>query len=285
VERGRNLPRCRTLIYAGAQMACEACEKAGRVMATNGKRAGIRAAFGILAAGLLMVSAAPASAQNIFERIFSGLRQAVRAPSRPPVESQAFVDPFTSLARAINPPPALRSEAGPARAFCVRTCDGRYFPVQAHAGLSAAEACRSFCPASQTRLYSGGNIDYAAASDGSRYADLDNAFVYRKQLVAGCTCNGRDAFGLAQIDAQSDPTLRPGDIVATKTGLMAFTGGRNKVADFTPIDSYRGLNKGARDKLSEVKIMPPNPGAPELTTATIPPAARGNDRRRVQLER
>ena len=217
----------------------------------------------------------------------SGPSSPARA-SRPPSNITAFVDPFTSLANHFNPPPQqqLRAETGPARAFCVRTCDGRYFPVQAHAGLSTAEACRSFCPASQTRLYSGGNIDTAAANDGSRYADLDNAFVYRQHLVDGCTCNGRDAFGLAHVDAKSDPTLRAGDVVATKSGLVAFTGAKtNNVAEFTPIDAYRGLNKNSRDKLSEIKIMPPNPGAPALTTATIPAAVRNSDRQRVQLSR
>ncbi len=108
--------------------------------------------------------------------------------------------------------------------------------------------------------------------------------------MAGCTCNGRDAFGLAHIDATSDPTLRPGDVVATKSGLLAFTGGNNggntnNVAAFTPIDSYRGLNKTARDRLSEIKIMPPNPGAPELTTSNIPPVARSDSRQRAQLSR
>src|SRR5665647_2697829 len=74
--------------------------------------------------------------------------------------------------------------------------------------------------------------------------------------------------------------------VATKTGLMAFTGAKNKVADFTPIDSYRGLNQNSRDKLSEIKIMPPTPALPE-TTASITPAdkARSDDRRRAQLSR
>jgi len=254
-------------------------------MAASGKKAGVRAALGVLATSLLILSiSAPASAQSIFERIFGGLRQSVHAPPQPPTNIQAFVDPYTSLARAINPP--QRAETGPARAFCVRTCDGHYFPVQAHAGLSTAEACRSFCPASQTRLYSGGSIDYAVTGDGSRYADLANAFVYRRQLVAGCTCNGRDAFGLAYLDAKSDPTLRAGDVVATKSGLVAFTGARtNNVAEFTPIDSYRGLSKASRDKLSEIKIMPPNPGAPEVTTSRIAPVARSDSRQRAQLSR
>jgi hypothetical protein len=275
---------------AASQDACETHVKQGFAMAAGGKKAVFRVAAGVLAIGLLTLSfSAPASAQGIFERIFGGLRRAVEAPRMPP-NVPAFVDPLTSLANAINPRPSQRVETGPAKAFCVRTCDGRYFPVQAHAGVSAAESCRSFCPASQTRLYSGGNIDYAVANDGSRYADLDNAFVYRKQLVTGCTCNGRDAFGLAHVDVNADATLRPGDVVATKSGLLAFTGAKkgdkNNVADFTPVDAYRGLSQSARDKLSQVKIMPPTPGRPELTTSRMQPAAaRDDDRRRAQLEK
>jgi hypothetical protein len=255
-------------------------------MAARGGRAVLHIAAGILSLGALTLSVStPASAQNIFERIFGGLRRAVEAPSRPPQDVPAFADPLSGLGNANNPPQQrLRAENGPNRAFCVRTCDGHFFPVQAHGGMSAAESCNAFCPATQTLLYSGGNIDYAVAADGSRYEDLDNAFVYRKQLVAGCTCNGRDTFGLAQIDVKADPTLRQGDIVATKTGLAAFTGMKNKVAEFTPVQSYRGMPQAYRDKLSETKIMPPNPGAPVLTTATIPPAAakaRDDDRRRA----
>ena len=73
-------------------------------------------------------------------------------------------------------------------------------------------------------MFYGAEIDNAVAKDGARYADLDTAYVYRKQLVANCTCNGKNALGLAPYDLPSDPTLRPGDIVATKTGLMAYTG-------------------------------------------------------------
>ena len=255
-------------------------------MAARGKKAFQRAILhvlaGVFSAGLLtFASLGPASAQGIFERIFGGLRHAVEAPAGLPANIQAFADPFAGMRTA----PSQRAEAAPASGYCVRTSDGFYFPVQAHAGVSAIDACRTFCPASQTRLYSGGSIEHAVASDGSRYADLDTAFLYRKQLVAGSTCNGRDAFGLARVDVNSDPTLRPGDVVATKTGLVAFTGMKNKVADFTPIDSYRNLSKGARDKLSDIKIMPPNPGAPNVTPVTFGARTRGDDNRSAQLSR
>lgn len=246
---------------------------------------GRSAAIGVVSLGLLMLAlSAPASAQGIFERIFGGLRHAVEAP-RPPANISAFADPFATLGNAINPP-QQRAGLGTGHAFCVRSCDGHFFPVQSRRGLSAAESCNAFCPASKTVLYSGSTIDYAVANDGSRYADLDNAFVYRKQLVDGCTCNGRDHFGLARMDVKSDPTLRPGDVVATKSGLMAFTGTTNKIADFTPVDTYRGLSKSARDKLFEVKIMPPNPGAVEPTLATITHiSGRARDNSRAQASR
>ena len=91
--------------------------------------------------------------------------------------------------------------------------------------------------ASKTKVFFGSEIGSAVARDGARYADLDTAFIYRKQLIANCACNGKDAFGLAPFDLSSDPTLRPGDIVSTKGGLMAYSGKNGKTAAFTPVDS------------------------------------------------
>ncbi len=253
-------------------------------MIADGQRAGMRAAVGIGAAIFLVASlSSPASAAGLFERLFGAFRHHQHAP-QPPADSRAFVDPFTALANHFNPPPERRDETGPSRAFCVRTCDGRYFPVQASPGMSAAEACHSFCPASQTKLYSGGNIDYATTSDGSRYADAPNAFVYRKQLVAGCTCNGRDVFGLAHIDAGSDPTLRAGDVVATKKGLMAYTGSPDKAADFTPVENDRALPPSERARLSRVKVQQNTPVAAD-SAASITPATPSNSSRSAQLDR
>jgi hypothetical protein len=231
------------------------------------------------AAALTCVSLEPASA-GIFERIFGGLSRAIEAPTRLPTNLSAFADPFADMRSA----PSQQAEFNPARANCVRTGDGFYFPVQSHAGVSAAEACHALCPASATRLYSGGAIDNAVASNGSRYADLDTAFLYRKELVAGVTCNGRDHFGLAHVDINTDPTLRPGDIVATKSGLVAFSGMKNKVADFAPLSADRAVPQNTREKLSAVKIMPTARGT--LTPVTMSAYARArDDNRSAQLSR
>jgi hypothetical protein len=108
--------------------------------------------------------------------------------------------------------------------YCVRTCDGRYFPLPRTNAQQSAQICQKLCPAAETKVFSGSGIDYATAADGSPYSRLMNAFVYRQKIVPGCTCNGRDTFGTAAMKLEDDPTLRPDDLVATKNGLVRYTG-------------------------------------------------------------
>jgi hypothetical protein len=110
--------------------------------------------------------------------------------------------------------------SGGSQAYCVRTCDGRYFPISGSNGQSRAASCNSFCPASETKVVYGSNIDNAATDSGTPYSELPNAFRYRNELVAGCTCNGKDQIGLAPVRIENDPTLRKGDLVAGTDGLM-----------------------------------------------------------------
>ena len=112
------------------------------------------------------------------------------------------------------------SGGGGGQAYCVRTCDGRYFPVTASDNASRAASCNKLCPASETKLFYGSSIDNAAADNGKSYSELPNAFRYRNELVGGCTCNGKDQIGLAPVKIEDDPTLRKGDIVAGENGLL-----------------------------------------------------------------
>jgi hypothetical protein len=209
-----------------------------------------------------------------------------RAAPPPPPQASSFADPlgmFGGESRRSRGGDGDYSGGG-SHAYCVRTCDGRYFPLQRHSGVTPAELCKSFCPATKTMVFTGGKIDYAVASNGSRYADLDNAFVYRDRVVDNCTCNGKDAFGLVRVDVANDPTLRSGDIVATPDGLTAFRGKNSAGADFTPINP-KSLPADWRSRLSELKITPVPPQqkvdpVPEETTASV-----RKDRRRVQLGR
>ena len=118
--------------------------------------------------------------------------------------------------------------SGGGQAYCVRTCDGRYFPISAPDNQSRAASCNSFCPASETKVVYGGNIDDAATETGKPYSELPNAFRYRNEIVAGCTCNGKDQIGLAPVKIENDPTLRKGDIVVGAGGTLAAGQGADK---------------------------------------------------------
>ena len=124
---------------------------------------------------------------------------------------------------------------------------------------SPVQTCQAFCPASVTKVFYGSNIDSAAAGNGERYADSENAYAYRKALRADCTCNGRSPSGLAPVDLTLDTSLRSGDVVATTDGLVAYTGvrlGADQTAEFTPVASYPGLTADVRARLGEMKVAP-----------------------------
>ena len=137
-------------------------------------------------------------------------------------------------------PPLRISPSGGGQAFCVRTCDGRYFPVNGPDRESRAASCNSFCPASKTELVYGGDIDNAATESGKPYSELPNAFRYRNEIVAGCTCNGKDQFGLAPVRIENDPTIRKGDLVTTADGLMVAgrsADRRGAALNFSPVSN------------------------------------------------
>ena len=233
---------------------------------------------------VLLLAGGTASAQNgIFDTIL-GRRTAPTAPAAPPVS--AYADPFSAwnLFGAPGPQP-LQPLMDTAVAYCVRLCDGRFFPVQRHEGAAPEQTCSSFCPATRTKIYSGASIDQAVAADGRRYADLSTAFAYRVKLVDGCTCNGRTAFGLVNTSVKDDPTLRAGDIVATNSGLMVYNGGVRR-QNFTPVAASSAVPADLRRKLSKTKITPAvATAAPPADVKQSDNAAAVRKNKRVQLER
>jgi Protein of unknown function (DUF2865) len=206
----------------------------------------------LVAVATLAVVPRMASAEDLFSFLFGGAQQQRQGPA----QANFFADPFGLNQQQQPPRPVASSGSGPA--FCVRTCDGRYFPL-ARGNASPAQMCQAFCPASPTRVFFGSTIDGAASSNGERYADSENAFAFRKALRADCTCNGRDPGGLAPVDLTLDTSLRPGDVIATTTGLVAYSGvkaGVNQTAEFTPVASYPGLTADVRARLGEMKVAP-----------------------------
>jgi hypothetical protein len=171
------------------------------------------------------LSAAPAvQARDFFQALFGAFSDNPSlAPSQPqrsaPLPFASEGDLFGRPADQPRPRVSYSGGGGGGQAYCVRTCDGRYFPITAGDGQSRAASCNSFCPASETRVVYGSSIDSAVTEKGKPYSELPNAFRYRNELVAGCTCNGKDQLGLAPVRIEDDPTLRKGDIVAGANGL------------------------------------------------------------------
>jgi hypothetical protein len=231
------------------------------------RRAALVAALAI--AGPIALAPCPVSAETLFDFFFSGSQRQQQAA--PPPQASFFADPNGNSNASPAPLPRA-AVAGSGPSFCVRSCDGKYFPLM-RASASPVQMCQAFCPASPTKVFFGSNIDGATSSTGERYADSENAFAYRRGLRADCTCNGRDPAGLAPVDLTLDTSLRAGDVIATTNGLVAFSGvriGNDQTAEFTPIASYPGLTAEVRARLGEMKVAPVSA---EIATTDIPTAS------------
>ena len=212
--------------------------------------------FGVAAVSIVAAAIPTAHAQDFFSSFFGGF-------GRPP-ERMVRV-PFGD-GPPIAPPPRHERRryvsddsddgggggGGGGQAYCVRTCDGRYFPLPSSDNQSHAATCSKFCPASETKVVYGSGIDSAETENGKAYSELPNAFRFRKELVAGCTCNGKDFGGLASIKIEDDPTLRKGDIVAGEKGLVVASrtsDRRGASLNFSPVPAR------VRAKYERVPVM------------------------------
>jgi hypothetical protein len=229
----------------------------------------------MLAAAIALIGAVAlvpraASAEGLFDFLFGGAHKQQRQGS---AQANFFADPF-GLNQQPAPPPRAVASGGSGPAFCVRSCDGKYFPLM-RGSASPVQMCQAFCPASPTKVFFGSTIEGASSSNGERYADSENAFAFRKALRADCTCNGRDSVGLAPVDLTLDTSLRAGDVIATTNGLVAYSGvrvGTGQTAEFTPVASYPGLTADVRARLGEMKVAPV--AAEMVSDAPLPEASR-----------
>jgi hypothetical protein len=240
-----------------------------------------RARIAAVAAGCAFaigLAPAPAQAEGFFEALFGGLHRAVRSITKAP---KAVVAPVESLGDAMGnalgdgrAPPPPQSEAGMrGPAYCVRLCDGRYFPVQPSANLSSRQMCSTLCPACETKVFYGSMIDNAVSADGTRYPDLPKAYAYRQTVAANCSCNGQSPFGLAKTDVKADPTLRPGDIVVTREGLAAFRGSADGARRFTPVENYPGYSRSFRNAVDRIEVAAGAAGSRVATPSPAPNTA------------
>ena len=133
---------------------------------------------------MALICAAPchAEAQSIFQFLFG---------NPPSVQTH----PQTRDGRYRNAPSRRYRSSGKYTTMCVRLCDGFYFPIQSQVSRRnlhhQAQACKQRCNTGAKLFYmpaNSTNIDNMVDLSGRRYADLENAYVYRKRLIGGCSC-------------------------------------------------------------------------------------------------
>ncbi len=192
-------------------------------------------------------------------------------PATPP--RQMATRPATRQAAAIA------SSDGSSQAFCVRSCDGYFFPIGASArgeGRQAqAAACDAMCPGATMRLFSSrnGSIETARTDGGQLYTATATAFRYRERLVNACSCQGDVTRGLARLALSQDHTLRTGDAVVMEKGVRFFRdGGRfpYQPRDFVTAQAYGRLSPDLRRRVREIEEASLGP---RLRVAGIAPTA------------
>lgn len=194
-------------------------------------RQGATGIAGALAFALAFISPFDASAQGDFLDFLFGpdhppafsshhswrvMRARPRQPRRPPKTSVHYAKP--------EPANTAETDSMSGGGYCVRACDGYYFPLIKLSRISGQHACELACPSARVQLYEGASIEQAHNAKGQRYSALPAAFSFRDKLTAGCACNdpaaSRDHY-LAL--SRRDPTLQTGDIVVGEKGAFIYS--------------------------------------------------------------
>src|SRR5229473_489765 len=101
-----------------------------------------------------------AAAEGLFDFFFGGAQK--QQQQKAPPQASFFADPF-GLNQQPAPPRPVATGGGPA--FCVRSCDGKYFPLLVRGGATPVQLCQAFCPASATKVFFGSTIDGASSAN------------------------------------------------------------------------------------------------------------------------
>lgn len=120
---------------------------------------------------------------------------------------------------------ASKGEQWGGGAYCVRACDGYFFPLIRSSRATGQQSCEFLCPSGQVELYRGPSIEQARNVRGQSYSALPTAFSFRDKTTEKCSCTDPQASASFFAEtARSDPTLRSGDVVVDSTGPSVFNG-------------------------------------------------------------
>ena len=167
--------------------------------------------------------------------------------------------------------------SGTYRTVCVRSCDGYYFPISYSTVPSRfaddQRACQRECPAAEVGLYTyrnpGEDINQAVSTSGQPYTALPNAFQYRKEFTAACSCRRPgQSWADALKNADDSTTIESGDIVVTDQNAKALSQPQQQKSATTKPPLRPGL------KAQDTDVTPAAPGAMPIAPD---PSTSGSD--------
>jgi hypothetical protein len=196
-----------------------------------------------------------------------------RAAAAPP-QPRGFFETLFGIVPGNQAAPAAPGDypqvaGGAFKTLCVRTCDGYYFPISYSTSPTRfpddEQACQKLCPATEAVLFShrnpGEDMTQAVAGSGKLYRDLPNAFRYRREFNASCSCK---ALGQSWADALQgkDSTVERGDIVVNEERAKQMSQPRDAQGrPPTPPPTRADARKGA----ATMPIAPPDAPEPNAT--------------------
>ena len=158
----------------------------------------------------------------------SQYRGATQATTQP----RGFFDTLFGSGSIFSPGPSGPSQSSTYRTICVRTCDGFYFPISFSTTpdhfRDDEQKCQRMCPAAEVMLFShrnpGEEITQATSIGGRLYTELPNAFRYRQEFNAACSCKRPgESWADALKHLEDRSTIERGDIVITEERAKAMS--------------------------------------------------------------
>jgi hypothetical protein len=163
------------------------------------------------------------------------------------------------------------------RTLCVRTCDGYYFPISFSTSQSRfaddEQTCQKLCPATEAVLFShrnpGEDVAQAVSSTGRVYKDLANAFRYRREFVASCSCKQAGQTWAEALGATRDQTIEQGDVVVTQEKSKALSQPRGDTSGRTSASRQDPRSKPAGGSMPIAPASDATP-PPDASSAANP---------------
>jgi hypothetical protein len=168
------------------------------------------------------------------------------------------------------------SQGGTFRTLCVRTCDGYYYPVSFATSPSHfyddEQTCRATCPNAEVVLFShrtNEDVRSAATNRGQRYIDLPNAFRYRTNYDASCSCR-KPGQSWAEAVGENRERLGRGDIIVTDEQAKQMSAPRGTQP---PRAAQQGRPGAAPPAPAPAPVVvQPDPGAADRPIRSVGPA-------------